>query len=198
MNFRRLNARGFSHDVMAVAFVVVFALAGVGYLVASHADAVCYPSSVVSSGAKTCSQTQVSATGTINVAAYAESNHCLEFLNATCLVPSNADLYIKGYQKNEQCDGLSNSGYRDFRQNRTVVCTPGPYTLHLNGNVAAYRAIPFASLNKLCAGKTGCSTVNEAKYAITAVATDNIFVTKHGTVKANLASNKATPGFDLN
>jgi streptogramin lyase len=36
---KKLNARGFSHDVLLIAVVLVFAIAGVGYLVASHADA---------------------------------------------------------------------------------------------------------------------------------------------------------------
>ncbi len=38
MRIKKLNSRGFSHDVLAVAFVVIFAVAGVAYLVASHAD----------------------------------------------------------------------------------------------------------------------------------------------------------------
>jgi hypothetical protein len=38
MKLTRLNARGFSHDLIMVAFVAVFAIGGVAYLVASHAD----------------------------------------------------------------------------------------------------------------------------------------------------------------
>lgn len=38
MKIKKLDARGFSHDLVIVAFVVIFAIAGVGYLVASHAD----------------------------------------------------------------------------------------------------------------------------------------------------------------
>jgi len=38
MKLKKLNARGFSHDLFIVAFVAVFAIAGVGYLVSSHAD----------------------------------------------------------------------------------------------------------------------------------------------------------------
>jgi hypothetical protein len=38
MKLKRLNTRGFSHDFLLVALVAVFAIAGVGYLVASHAD----------------------------------------------------------------------------------------------------------------------------------------------------------------
>jgi hypothetical protein len=37
---KKLNMRGFSHDVVAVLFVVVFAIAGIAYLVGSHADSV--------------------------------------------------------------------------------------------------------------------------------------------------------------
>jgi hypothetical protein len=35
---KKLNARGFSHEFLLVAFVVIFAVIGVGYLVASRAD----------------------------------------------------------------------------------------------------------------------------------------------------------------
>lgn len=38
MKLKRLNARGFSHDMLIVLFVAVFAIAGVAYLVASHAN----------------------------------------------------------------------------------------------------------------------------------------------------------------
>lgn len=38
MKIKRLNARGFSHDLLLVAFVVIFAISGVAYLVASRAD----------------------------------------------------------------------------------------------------------------------------------------------------------------
>jgi hypothetical protein len=38
MKFKKLNSRGFSHDIVAVFIVLIFAIAGVGYLVASHAD----------------------------------------------------------------------------------------------------------------------------------------------------------------
>lgn len=40
--FKRLNARGFSHDIGIVVFAVIFGIIGVGYLVASHA-ASCTP-----------------------------------------------------------------------------------------------------------------------------------------------------------
>lgn len=40
MKLRKLNKRGFSHDVLIVLFVVVFAIAGAGFLVASHANPV--------------------------------------------------------------------------------------------------------------------------------------------------------------
>jgi len=36
--FKRLDSSGFSHDILAVLFVVVFAIGGVAYLVGSHAD----------------------------------------------------------------------------------------------------------------------------------------------------------------
>ena len=43
MKIKKLNARGFSHDIVLVLFVVVFAIGGVAYLVASHADALVPP-----------------------------------------------------------------------------------------------------------------------------------------------------------
>src|SRR5579884_491465 len=39
MKFTRLNARGFSHEIVVVFFILVFAVAGVGYMVASRAAA---------------------------------------------------------------------------------------------------------------------------------------------------------------
>jgi len=50
MKLKKLDIRGFSHDIVLVLFVVIFAIAGVGYLVASHADN-CNPVSGVTSGA---------------------------------------------------------------------------------------------------------------------------------------------------
>jgi hypothetical protein len=38
MSLKKLNNRGFSHDILIVALVVVFAVCGVAYMVASHAD----------------------------------------------------------------------------------------------------------------------------------------------------------------
>lgn len=40
MKIKKLDARGFSHDVILVGFVVIFAIAGVGYIVASHAASI--------------------------------------------------------------------------------------------------------------------------------------------------------------
>jgi hypothetical protein len=44
LKLRKLNNKGFSHDFLGILFVVVFAIIGVGYLVASHADSVAYTS----------------------------------------------------------------------------------------------------------------------------------------------------------
>jgi len=38
MKLKKLNMRGFSHDLVLVAFIVVIAVVGVGFLVVSHAD----------------------------------------------------------------------------------------------------------------------------------------------------------------
>lgn len=38
MKIKKLDARAFSHDLFLVAFVVMFSVIGVGYLVISHAD----------------------------------------------------------------------------------------------------------------------------------------------------------------
>src|SRR4051812_20808377 len=38
---KKLNKKGFSHQVVLLAFIVVFAIAGVGYLVATHAASSC-------------------------------------------------------------------------------------------------------------------------------------------------------------
>lgn len=50
MTLKKLDARGFSHDVLIVLFVVIFAIAGVGYLVASHADDCSAVSAAISKG----------------------------------------------------------------------------------------------------------------------------------------------------
>jgi cell wall-associated NlpC family hydrolase len=41
MKLKKLNMRGFSHDIVLLAIVIIFAIGGVGYLVASHADTPC-------------------------------------------------------------------------------------------------------------------------------------------------------------
>ncbi len=41
MKMKKLNMRGFTHTVALIAVVAVFAVAGVGYMVASHADSTC-------------------------------------------------------------------------------------------------------------------------------------------------------------
>jgi len=41
MKLKKLNTRGFSHDTVLLAIVVIFAIGGVGYLVASHAATPC-------------------------------------------------------------------------------------------------------------------------------------------------------------
>lgn len=67
MKIKKLDMRGLSHDLMIVAFVVVFAIAGVAYLVASHADS-CSPSLKPVSGAVSvpassgCKQTTIGCT----------------------------------------------------------------------------------------------------------------------------------------
>ena len=43
IKLRKLDARGFSHDVGIVVFAVIFAIIGVGYLVASHASSCTTP-----------------------------------------------------------------------------------------------------------------------------------------------------------
>lgn len=45
---KKLNMRGMAHEMVLVAVVVIFAIAGVGYLVASHADSRCPVSNVTS------------------------------------------------------------------------------------------------------------------------------------------------------
>lgn len=53
LKLRKLNTRGFSHDITLVVFVAIFAIAGVGYMVASYANPVSKKSvSGAASGAK--------------------------------------------------------------------------------------------------------------------------------------------------
>ncbi len=46
MKTKKLNQIGFSHDLVLVLFLLIFAIAGVGYIVASHADSPAVPKSV--------------------------------------------------------------------------------------------------------------------------------------------------------
>ena len=58
MKLKKLDVRGFSHDIILLLFVVIFAIGGVAYLVASHADTCPTPTSGVvsttTSGSTTC------------------------------------------------------------------------------------------------------------------------------------------------
>ncbi len=54
MKLKKLNPRGFSHDVLALFFVVVFSVAGVTYLVASHADPITASTSVLDVSSPQC------------------------------------------------------------------------------------------------------------------------------------------------
>ncbi|MDB5171195.1 MAG: hypothetical protein JWO35_889 [Candidatus Saccharibacteria bacterium] len=56
MKIKKLDVRGFSHDILMVAFVVIFAVVGVGYVVASHAD------SCTSSSTKNCASVSMPVT----------------------------------------------------------------------------------------------------------------------------------------
>lgn len=69
IKFNKLNNFGVAHDVMMIAVVAIVAIAGVGYLVASHADTLtpqCYPDSL-SKCSKLGSQVDASANNTVTV-----------------------------------------------------------------------------------------------------------------------------------
>jgi cytoskeletal protein RodZ len=71
---KKLNARGFTHSIVMAAFVAIFAIAGVGYLVASHADSVCSSSSSQTvngvaqpaTSSSSCNSSNCSTTTTVN------------------------------------------------------------------------------------------------------------------------------------
>ena len=58
MKINKLNSRGFSHHVALVLFIVIFAVSGVGYLVASHANPI---TNGAAAGATGCTVNQVPA-----------------------------------------------------------------------------------------------------------------------------------------
>jgi hypothetical protein len=49
MKLKKLNVRGFSHEIGLILFVIIFAIAGVGYVVASHADPIACPGTATTS-----------------------------------------------------------------------------------------------------------------------------------------------------
>ena len=60
IKLKKLDARGFSHDIGIVMFAVIFAIIGVGYVVASHADSCSPASSAVSKKEQAVSAVSVS------------------------------------------------------------------------------------------------------------------------------------------
>lgn len=68
MKIKKLNARGFSHELALILFVVIFAIGGAFYFVSSHADGCIAPVSVAVSNAcgsrVTCTISGVPAEGT--------------------------------------------------------------------------------------------------------------------------------------
>lgn len=55
MKLKKLDMRGFSHEIGLVLFVVIFAIAGVAYLVGSHADSVACPGAIsIATNSTTC------------------------------------------------------------------------------------------------------------------------------------------------
>jgi hypothetical protein len=119
MKLKKLNSQGFSHDVIAILFVAVFAIGGVGYLVGTHAD----------QKPKTAATT---AHGSIGVDAYYVSNTA----GINTLLNSNAYVYVSG--RAGESSALSCNGVpvyigrnTNFGETRTLNCSPGPYQLNL-------------------------------------------------------------------
>lgn len=130
MKLKKLNARGFSHEVLAIAFVAVFAIAGVAYLVASHAAV---------PKAKTVSVRPAK----IIVSAYRVKSSSGDVMGPNLLGTSKADLFARNIQTSAgplvlpSCNQLTAGGggwLPDLRTMRTLYCTPGYYTFHLDNN----------------------------------------------------------------
>lgn len=130
MLYTKLNSRGIAHHLMMVVFVVVFAVSGVGYMVASHADPMAYDSKVK--------------TNKFKIKAVKCSVPIKSFESCPGkLKSSRADLYVVGVAGiSMRCNGISlaNNGgpnsYHNFGKARLLRCTPGIYNIYLAGSVA--------------------------------------------------------------
>lgn len=122
--------RGIAHHLLLIGFVVIFAVSGVGYMVASKADPMAYDAKVK--------------TNKFRIKAVKCSEPIKSFQPCKGrLKTSRADLYVVGVAGiNMRCNGvsLSNSGgpnsYHNFRKTRLLRCTPGIYNIYLAGSQA--------------------------------------------------------------
>lgn len=133
---------------MMVIFVVVFAVSGVGYMVASHADPI----------------TKKPKTNKFVVKAVRCSVEIKSYQQCTGkLKKSNADLFVVGMEgTNLQCtdnkrksewptittNGDQNS-FHNFGKSRTIFCTPGKYHLYLAGTLQIESNDPDKPVTKL-------------------------------------------------
>jgi chitodextrinase len=124
MKLKKLDMRGFSHDIALVLFVVIFAIAGVGYLVASHADSCSPVSGAVSDPASGAVSSPASSTTCQGPPLTAPSN-----LTATQITTNS---FFRTFTPSTDNAGATVNDYKTYR----YVTTAGPSTavLYVNNN----------------------------------------------------------------
>ncbi|MDB5171193.1 MAG: hypothetical protein JWO35_887 [Candidatus Saccharibacteria bacterium] len=144
MKIKKLDVRGFSHDILMVAFVVVFAIAGVGYIVASHADSCPPASGAVSSASGPVSGESCPASGPVSQVASAPSQ-----LSAKCTITNVAAAPSMGATISPILT-VANTGNQPFSP-RVVVSFS---ILHANGRSNAVKHEGH-TLAQIAPGKNG-------------------------------------------
>jgi hypothetical protein len=120
----KLNNKGFSHDLLAVLFVVIFAIIGVGYLVVSHADTVAYTSTNDFSKFQ-----YVLGSGTAEAITHSNGNNLLLQFNKglTGYHPSDMAMYQFNLPANTTANSLTmNVSYVDAGYDTAFVATGSP------------------------------------------------------------------------
>lgn len=131
MKIKKLDTFGFSHHITLVAFVVIFAICGVGYMVASHAN----PTSSVSGAVSGKASPIVCAMG--NVPAKAAEGQVIKptvtFKNRskkTVTFSAEVGVTIKGGKKGGGKGGIVTAGPLTVKAGKTTrVATGMQYTI---------------------------------------------------------------------
>lgn len=138
MKRKKLDARGFSHDILIVLFVVIFAIAGVAYLVASHADSCDSSASGVSSAT---SDTTSDATCPVSDSTSGAVSSSPES-QVTCAITGIPSSPSYNTTLSPQLQ-LTNNG-----SSRVVVVTNTVFSLYKPDGTSVYQQTPYPSTNR--------------------------------------------------